>query len=112
MSCFGTIVAICAADSPVNRDFLVGLTAKVPLDRFRDAVANIPELQPVVSAVLEDYDWFMDNTKLSTEELTALFDSTEQKTILFGRAEAFGARVFDVLDYFARKNGYSRFLVM
>lgn len=112
MSCFGTIVAICAHDSPVNGDFIVGLAKKVPLDRFRDALTEIDALRPVVDQVLEDYAWFMENTSLSAEQLTALFDSTEQKVILFKRADAFGLRVFEALDHVARQNGYSRYLVM
>jgi hypothetical protein len=112
MSCFGTIVAICAAEAPITRDLIVGLTNKVPLDRFRDATAGVPELQPIVLAALEDYGWFMEKTKLSTEELTALFDVTEEKISMFERADTFGSRVFEVLDHFARKNDYSRYLVM
>lgn len=112
MSCFGTIVAICAADAPINQKFIVGLTGKVPLDRFRDATMNVPELQGLVKDAMADYSWFMTKTKLSTEKLTALFDNTAEKTEMFKRADSFGSHVFEVLDYFARKNGYTRYLVM
>ena len=112
MSCFGTVVAICASSTPVNRDFVIALTPMSPLDRFRNAVANLPELQPLVADVLADYVWFMDNTNLSAVELTALFDSRDEKINLFQRADAFGSKMFEVLDHVARKNGYSRYLVM
>lgn len=112
MSCFGTVVAICAADAPINRDFVVGLTSKVPLDRFRDAVEHDALLKPIVADVLRDYDWFMKNTSLSTEELMSQFDSTPRKVELFRRADAFGLNVFSVLDRVARKNNYNRYLVV
>ena len=112
MSCFGTVVAICATDSPINRDFIVGLTNKVPLDRFRDAVEHDESLKPVVLEVLKDYNWFMKNTSLSTERLMSLFDSTPRKIELFQRADAFGSKVFYVLDELARKNSYKRYLVV
>lgn len=112
MSCFGTIVAVCAAEGPVSRDFIIGLTDKVPLARFRDAVADFADLKPTVASVVDDYEWFLNKTRLSAEELTALFDDSEQKTLLFRRADEFGSKVFEVLDYVAKRNGYSRYLVM
>ena len=112
MTCFGTVVAVCAVPSPIEKEMISSLASSVPLDRFLAATEGDAGLDELCSEVLEDYQWFMERTALSTGDLRALFESKEDKQEMFSRAEKFGERVYGVLAHFAEKNDYHRFLVV
>jgi len=112
MTCFGTIVAVCAKATPISKADIVELGRITPLDRFLSVTSSISGLDAVRNAVLQDYEWFLQNTALSTPELTALFDSSDTKIEMFRRAEVYGDRVYQVLKYFSERNGYTRYLIV
>jgi predicted nucleotidyltransferase len=112
MTCFGTIVAVCAKATPISKADIVELGRVAPLDRFLSVASPIRDLDEVRQAVLQDYEWFLQNTALSTSELTSRFDSSDTKMEMFRRAEVYGDRVYQVLKYFAERNGYSRYLIV
>ncbi len=112
MSCFGTVAAICAEKSPIDQDFVVQLSERIPLDRFYLALEKLNDLHSLRSEILDDYAWFMEKTALSTEDLTVLFESKEEKIRMFQRADDFGLKVYKALAHCAESNGYSRYLVI
>ncbi len=112
LTCFGTLVAVCALPSPTDSSTIVALTKKTPLERFLEATGSIPELVTKRQEILDHYQWFIRLTGKTTEELHAEFIEEQHKVQLFGRADAFGQRVYDVLAFFAERNHYSRYLVI
>jgi predicted nucleotidyltransferase len=112
MTCFGTVVALCAKATPISKADIVELGRLAPLDRFLSVASPIKDLDEVRQAVLQDYEWFLRNTALTTAELTSRFDSTDTKLEMFRRAEVYGDRVYQVLKYFAERNGYARYLIV
>jgi hypothetical protein len=112
LSCFGTVVAVCSKSAPITKTQVVDLTTATPLERFRNATEGVHDLARVREAILEDYQWFLGNTELSTTALTEKFNSKEAKIELFRRADVFGQRMYEVLDYFAGRNNYRRYLVI
>jgi hypothetical protein len=112
LTCFGTLVAICALPAPIESSSIVALTRRTPLQRFMDATASVAPLAQVRRAIIDDYSWFMQLTGQSTEELHAHFVEKPSKVELFRRADVFGQRIYEVLAYFAERNRYSRYLVI
>lgn len=112
MTCFGTVVAICAMGSPIRKHSIIELTKMSPLDRFLKATDGIDEFNVQKNEILSDYEWFMKYTGLETEELLELFDRKGEKEKLFKRADEFGNSVYSVLEKFADRNKYRRYLVI
>lgn len=112
MTCFGTIVAVCAMPSPIEKEHILCLTRLSPLERFMRATEAVKGLEGLRAEILRDYQWFLQSTALTSEELHSQFETVEARTELFRRAEVFGDRVYDALAYFAKRNGYRRYLVI
>lgn len=112
MTCFGTIVAICAKEYPIERKEILSLTKMPPLQRFISAVEGEARLEDIIHEVLRDYQWFMELTGLTKEELHTKFESHASKVEFFSRGDQFGDRVYKILDFFARQNDYRRYLVV
>jgi predicted nucleotidyltransferase len=112
MTCFGTVVAVCAMQSPIEKEDILALTSLSPLERFMRATDGIKQLASLRSEILRDYHWFLESTALTSEQLHAQFDTMKERTELFRRADLFGDRVYDALAYFAKRNGYRRYLVI
>jgi predicted nucleotidyltransferase len=112
MTCFGTIVAVCAMPAPIEKEHIVELTHLSPLERFMRATEAVKGLLGLRGEILRDYQWFLESTALTTEELHSNFETGESRIELFRRADVFGERVYDALAYFAKRNGYRRFLVI
>ena len=112
MTCFGTIVAVCAMPAPIEKEHILELTKLSPLERLMRAIGNVNALSPLKREILRDYQWFLESTALTTEELHSNFETAEARTEFFRRADIFGERVYDILAYFAKRNGYTRYLVI
>jgi len=112
MTCFGTVVGICAMSRPITKSKIVTLTKKAPLDRFLAAATKLDELSVQCQEILDDYAWFLDFTRLDIDHLRALFEQKPRKKEMFRRADLFGERIYATLDILARKNNYGRYLVV
>lgn len=112
MTCFGTVVAVCAKPSPIEPADILALTRLTPLERFLGATREVGPLADLREEIVRDYEWFLSATALTTEELHARFESEEQRRELFRRADVFGDRIYQALEYFAKRNGYRRYLVI
>lgn len=112
MTCFGTIVAVCAMSAPIEREHILELTRLSPLERFMRATEAVRGLSGLRTEILRDYRWFLESTALTADDLHSNFETMEARVELFRRAEIFGERVYDALAYFAERNGYRRYLVI
>jgi hypothetical protein len=112
MTCFGTVVAVCALPAPISKEQVTSLTRRTPFERFLRSTKGVLEVAELRSSITEDYLWFLQHTVLTTENLEALFQDPAKKAEMFHRADTFGERVHDVLDYFADVNHYRRYLVI
>jgi hypothetical protein len=112
LSCFGTVIAVCAKAAPITKEAILALTTQSPLERFLSATEGASGLNGLRDSVIEDYAWFMNLTALSTEELGERFSLKTERKVLFERADAFGQSIYSVLNVFAQQNGYSRYLII
>ena len=112
ITCFGTIAAVCALPAPIETHHIMALTRKMPLERLVDAIEPFRDLSSLRDEIIKDYVWFMEQTGLSTEELRGRFVTPQEKREMFRRADTFGARVFDALNFVSERNGYKRHLVI
>ena len=112
MTCFGTVVAICAQPAPVEPKVVLSLLKNPPLDRLLSVLEPRPELHDLRDRIVDQYGWFLDKTALTTEEITKLFDDRETKSDMFRRGDAFGALVFEILKRVSSDDDYLRYMVI
>lgn len=96
-TCFATICAIGSSTTPVSSNDILELVSITPRERLARVSQNIPATGPLVQAVLDEYAWFLEQTGLPTEQLDEMFLDRDQKRAVFGRADAYGAKLYALL---------------
>jgi len=104
-TCFATICAVGSSPTPVGRDRILELVSVTPRERLGLVAQNLPQTQPLVDAVLSEYAWFLEQTGLPTEDLEKLFIDKDQKRVMFRRADAYAAKLFDLLSAIDQETG-------
>lgn len=96
-TCFATICAIGSVDGPVDQARVRDIIGSTPLERLRSVGENIGRLEPMVRDITDEYEWFMSQTALQTDELEAMFVDRASKVEMFKRAHNFGTSLFQLL---------------
>lgn len=96
-TCFATICAIGSMRGPVAQNDIVNLVSTTPQERLMAVANNIPSTAGLVDALLADYEWFLEQTALPTRDLQALFAEPASKQAMFGRADAYGKKLYELL---------------
>jgi len=112
VTCFGTVVALCAQPEPVNQKDVLIILKDTPLDRLFGALNASECLQTLRSQVSDEFAWFLEKTALSTPEIESLFGDKDKKKEMFTRRDAFSGLLFQVLQEVTRENKYMRYLVI
>lgn len=97
-TCFSMIVALGALGSPVNKEKVKQLVFMTPYDRIMMLSNSIPETRCIVDKILKEYEWFMEKTGLSTAELESKFDTKDNISLLFERANKYGDMMYQLVD--------------
>ncbi|WP_104190539.1 nucleotidyltransferase domain-containing protein [Cryobacterium sp. Y82] len=110
-TCFATIAALGSfSDIPTEED-VFQLTLRTPQDRLQLVKDKLPELNSTIESLLSEYSWFLEQTSLSTEALRAKFVDRDDRTQMFSRAEAYGSKMFGLLDEIGKLRGMSPDLI-
>lgn len=96
-TCFATICAIGSLTEAASLDSLTEIVAETPRERLLRVKDQQPKLEPQVSAVLDEYSWFLEQTALPTEALEDMFRDRESRRSMFDRAESYADRIFKLL---------------
>ncbi len=97
-TCFATIAALASTERPIDAECVIELTKLTPYERLESVPKAIPRASDVVTAILDSYAWFLDQTGLSTEELHEKFSDEQKRTDMFGKAKEYGDRMFELLE--------------
>lgn len=96
-TCQATVASLGSFKAPLKKEEVLDLISKPPTQRLTDIAERLPSTSEKVAAVLEEYAWFLEQTKQSTNELEALFEDKTKTTQMFGRANAYGDLMFDLI---------------
>lgn len=96
-TCFATVCAIGSAPGPVDEALLTEIVTATPRERLLRVCEDRSDLQQMVGEVLDDYAWFLEQTALPTDELEALFSDEPSKQAMFGRAQTYTDRLYELI---------------
>jgi predicted nucleotidyltransferase len=112
-TCFATVAAIGAHPSTLTIDDFVELVYETPQKRLDRVAAQRPETFEDIRTLRADYEWFLEKTSMTTEELEEHFSDKTFAAEAFERARAYGDVLFSVLSTLDidQKTGQSRGLI-
>ena len=96
-TCFATIAAVGSYPSPVDLEPMLGIMNRTPQERLDGIVEQHETLAPRISALREQYSWFLTHTQLSTEDLHANFQDKIMRNNMFDKAERYRWTMIDLL---------------
>lgn len=96
-TCFATIAALGSYEVPIPQATVISVTKQTPRERLASIPNRCPAATEQVEAVLNSYAGFLRNTQLSEDDLNKLFSDRDGRTELFGEANAYGNKMFDLL---------------
>jgi len=102
-TCFATVAALGCATSRVTEADVRALVKLTPRQRLMQAGANLPRVAPLVTALLEEYSWFIHLTGLTEAELHGYFEEEESRHRMFSRATTYGGMVYELLAEIDRR---------
>lgn len=116
-TCFATVAALGAMAHPVQAEDILALTRLTPRQRLQQVASLHPSTSPIVVDLQREYAWFMQMTALTEDELTAQFSDKQKRSEMFGRANKFGDRMYDLLATLdalegGPSGGFLRYLVV
>lgn len=94
VTCFATIAAIARSMPSIQPEDVLEIATLTPYERLRQSAEGSKGAQATVNLLAEEYDWFLEQTGKSTEELQEMFASSEDRKKMFNRADAFGNLVY------------------
>jgi predicted nucleotidyltransferase len=95
-TCFATVAALASSKS-ATKDDVFELALLTPRERLELVSARMPEMRKMIDELLEYYNWFLEQTSLSKEELHARIQADETRREMFARAEVYGSKMYDLL---------------
>ncbi len=111
-TCFATIGYLsCQLESVTENDVnkLVQLT---PRQRLQHIVTLYPKAEPKVAEILKGYSWFLGMTALPTNKLEQHFNDHAGRQDAFDRANAYGDKMFELLQLIDSEFHVFRYLVI
>jgi predicted nucleotidyltransferase len=96
-TCFATVAALTSHPSPLREADILELVKLTPQQRLTAAGTYMPAVGKSVDRVLAEYEWFLEQTAQTEEELRHGFEKTESRLERFERANAYGDAMFDLM---------------
>jgi predicted nucleotidyltransferase len=96
-TCFATIASLGSHIDPMTEEQVVELTGLTPRERLQTVQQRFKEAEGPVDEILVRYEWFLDKTALTKEQLHDEMRNMENRTAMFQRAEEYGRCFFELL---------------
>lgn len=112
LTCFGSICYIVSLNGNVDAEDIMKMSEYSPLQRLQEATRKFPKLEETVSKAILEYEWFLNLTNVSEEDLMGQFRNKETRATAFSRANDFGDHIFDITRTIAEENNYLRYLLV
>ena len=96
-TCFATIAALAAYDTPVSPEVVLEVIRQTPRQRLESLTAQRPQVAGSVQVILDLYAEFLKLTELTTDDLEVQFNDKGRLRQLFEQAGAYGDQFFGLL---------------
>lgn len=111
LTCFGSVCYISAKPGTIGPDQLIAMTGLSPFERLNSAASRF-NLQKSMREVEKQYEWFLELTNVSEEELRLTFKDRNFRVDTFERTKIFGNSVFEITKNISTETGYLRYLLV
>lgn len=111
-TCFATIAAICCQIESITDQDIIRLVSLTPLQRLKSITTYLPESAEKIEKIIDQYEWFLEKTGLSTTELHLFFEESDSRKEMFEKANQYGDSMFDLLKFVDKKRNIFRYLVI
>ena len=112
LTCYGSIATIISAPSNSSPSDIINLLSFSPYDRLMHATQSYVELKDQLSIIATQYQWFLEQTNVTEDQLNARFADKALREDAFSRAEVFGDAMFEVIKFLGERTGYLRYLII
>lgn len=97
-TCFATIAAIGINSPPVGLETILGIVSKSPQERLLEICDESQEISSAVRSLRMEYEWFLNQTAKSKDELHGCFRDLQQRADIFDRAEKYRWSMIQLLS--------------
>jgi predicted nucleotidyltransferase len=111
LTCFGSVCYISSEPGKIGPDQLIAMTHLSPFERLSTAARKF-DLQENLTEVERQYQWFLELTNVSEEDLRSKFQDKAFRVHAFDRAKIFGESVFEITKRISSETGYLRYLLV
>jgi hypothetical protein len=110
-TCFAT-VSLLASYNNVDESDVLRMAKMPPLERLLELGERQPRIKSTLVRAIELYGWFLEKTALPTEKLFAYFEQKSGRIEAFGKVDAFGEAMYELLHITATEQKTLRYLVI
>lgn len=114
-TCFASIAALGSYQAPVTEEHVFALTEMSPRERLQSISTRIPQIAAAVDEVLNEYEWFLEKTGLTIDQIEGHFVDREKRKEMFRKANGYGDKMYNLLleiDKADPKHSFLRYVVM
>ncbi len=111
-TCYATIAALSNNMHDATEKDVIELVKLTPRERLSQIPEKLPSTLDKVKDLLEQYDWFLEQTALTTEELHSKFSEKSSIQEMFAKAEYYGNTMFSLLEKADEELKIFRYLVI
>lgn len=97
-TCYASVAALGSFLAPVTQAQIIEIAHKPPRDRLIDVGDRIPNVKAAIADLLEQYDWFLEQTGLSTADLEEKFSDEPKRADMFIRAKIYGDSMYRLIS--------------
>lgn len=112
LTCFGSIASIIDHSSTMGPDEVIELVRLSPFERLQATASRRANLLADFQTISQEYEWFLESTNVSGEQLLSSFSDKGFIDDAFRRAEAFGDSMFRLVRTIGDDTGYTRYLII
>lgn len=112
LTCYGSICYIVSNNGNVDSVDILKMSQLSPMERLKHSAKDISELSKNIANVEKEYDWFLELTNVSEEELNLKFSNKSLRKKAFDRAGVFGDNIFVITKAVAEDSDFLRYLLV
>lgn len=112
ITCFSFVAAVFAIKDNMTAESIFSICLDTPIQRLDKIAMKSAHCSDLVNTIKQEYDWFLEQTKGTDQEISAWIVERGERDIAFGRARRFGELIFDLLQELAGDQKTLRYLVV
>lgn len=112
LTCYGSIAAIIEKRDRAEPKAIAASVKLSPLERIQSLEYTSRTFDANRTLLRRNYEWFLEVTDVSEEELTQKFRKKEFRTTAFQKADIFGEAMYAIVHEVSESTGYTRYLVI